>query len=146
MYSFRTLGRKATAQTVTFTTADIKIGHQFTSIYVWVKTTAVTGTSPTLNLILQRAILPPAAVDVEWTDITGTTEYQDYAAFSQITGNTERAMSIVGSANQEFAVTEGTLTAGTILDGAIPPAFRFKGVIGGTSPNFTVQIVVQFIP
>lgn len=136
----------ATAKTSTFNTSDLPIGHEYTAVNIWVKTTSSSGTSPTLDVKVQRAVRAPAGTESALRDTAGSYEYQDMAAFTQITGNIERTMGIVGSGNADYQVTAGTLAAGTIKSGPIPAAMRCRCVIAGTNPSFTIQIVVELIP
>jgi hypothetical protein len=135
----------ATAAAATFNTVDIPVGWMYSGFKVWVKTTASSGTSPTLDVKIEEAIRAPGTATAG-QNCNGSYEYQDYAAFTQINGNTERMLSVAGSGEEEYVVSAGTLAAATIRNGPIPEIFRCRCVIAGTNPSFTVQIVVKLIP
>lgn len=93
--------------------------------------TAITGTTPTLDLKIQ-------------TSVDGT-NWQDVAAFAQVTAATGiRFLRIVAGGAipnvVEEAQKDGTLAAATVESGPLGKFIRAKWVIGGTTPSFTMQL------
>lgn len=139
-----------TTQTSSGNSEVLIITEQFTAAIVMLQVTAASGTSPTLDLKIQRVITGAAASDADLDNASGTEVFDDYLSFSQVTGTATRIFPIVGAggqgANQDYAIADGTLTAGTARNGPIGRKWRAKWVITGTSPSFTFSVVAQLIP
>lgn len=116
------------AQTATFTT-ETKGADRFVGVIVLVKVSAVSGTTPTLDVKLQT-LMPDGST---WCDI---------AAMTQITSALNKALFFLSSGSAEYTVVDGTLTAGTIKTVPLGRVIRVKGVIGGTNPSFTLSIQI----
>jgi len=100
--------------------------------------TAITGTSPTLDLAIQ------ASPD-------GGTTWFDWFRFAQVTANTAMTRRLIvqpmqgrGEVGSEGAITAGgtgAINANCPAPGALNQ-IRFRYTIGGTSPNYTLGIWV----
>jgi hypothetical protein len=97
------------------------------SCMVAVQITNNSGTSPTLNVYFQTSI-----DNVTWTDRISFTQATTGTS-NQIAGISEG-----GGGLSPTAYTDGTLAAGSKVDGPIGLYSRIKFVVGGTSPNYTV--------
>lgn len=104
--------------------------ENFTQATVLIVTTNSSGTSPTLDVYIQK-LLPDGAT---WHDI---------AAFTQITGNASRVMSLVSGGNKEEAQQSAALAAGTVNAVAFGGWWRIYYKIGGTSPSFDIQTAIE---
>ena len=99
--------------------------------------TAITGTSPTLDVALQ--VTPD-----------GGTTWFDWLRWAEVTGNTAVTRRMIvqpiqgrGEAATEAAITAGTTNSVLIQNVPMPGALsqiRFRYTIGGTSPNYTLGI------
>lgn len=147
------------AATLTTTTQGSKIVavESYTSFIAVLTCGTVSGTSPTLNAIIQQGMRVDKAGDVDGGNVTGTDAnivWNDYAAFTQVTSsNANIWMNVVGGGGTAGAAAlvgaakNGTLSAGTILGGPIGAMWRINAVIAGTSPSFaSVKVIIQFIP
>ncbi len=119
---------RASAAATTSSTSDV-LGNldRVSKLIIQVKTTASSGTSPTLNVYVQ-------------IQLPNGTDYMDIGSFTQFTGTANHYMAIVSGGNSTAVVTDGTLTAGTILNVPFPQYWRIKWVVAGTSPSFTLAI------
>lgn len=91
--------------------------------------TASSGVLPTLNVYIQTEI----------PDYT----FGDIAAFAQVTGITRRLTIVVPSGPgvlDEFAVTDTTLTAGTVRYIPLGTRYRVRWKIGGVGASFTFSV------
>jgi hypothetical protein len=136
------------ARTATGNTNEIIIPSRFTACIMRADFAAGTGTSPTLNLFVQRGIkdIGNATAVGEITD--GSYVWNDFVAFLQVTGSTsEQWTEIVGGGNLvPTAVSDGALAAGSVRNGPIGGVWRVKWVIAGTNPSFAFDVVAQLIP
>ena len=104
----------------------------FTSADVALLVTAATGTSPTLDVYIQK-LLPDGAT---WVDLIH---------FTQATGAVVRWVSVVGTAmSADIAVQDAALTVATVRAALLGSVWRVKYVIGGTNPSFTFQVGAEF--
>ena len=126
-WSIRRLLESAVTHTASYVSNDFFV-DRFTSIIVFIKTTNIGGTSPTLNAYLQKEM-----PNGDWADI---------GAFTQITTNTSRVLEVVSGGKKEYSLTDGSLAAGTVLDVTLGRRNRIKIVIGGTNP--TVKVTLGF--
>lgn len=141
------------SQTLTTTTTGSKmvIIESYTSFIARLTCGTVTGTSPTLNVIIQQGMRVDKAGDLDGQNVTGADAnivWNDYASFTQIvTSNADIWMNVVGSGTVVGAAKSGSLSAGTIANGPIGSLWRVDAVVGGTSPSFAaVKLIVQFVP
>lgn len=96
--------------------------YSIADVYLTVGT--VTGTSPTLNMYLQK-LSPDNAT------------WQDIASCTQVTSSTQKQSFTVISANQvPFTPKDATLTQTTMQLAAMGGIWRLKWVIAGTNPSF----------
>lgn len=141
------------SQTLTTTIQGSKmvIIESYTSFIARLTCGTVTGTSPTLNVIIQQGMRVDKAGDLDGGNATGTDAnivWNDFAAFTQATSsNADIWMNVVGGGTAVGPAKSGTLTAGSILNGPIGALWRINAVVAGTSPSFAaVKVIVQFIP
>lgn len=115
------------AYTSTQTSEWYQVGT-YAELVLSVDVTAISGTSPTLDVYLQ-------------TKLPDEVNPCDLAAMTQITSGTpRRVLNFSSGGNSEYLVTDGTMTAGTIKTASIGGYVRVKAVIGGTNPSFTMSI------
>lgn len=113
-------------------------------------TTAATYTSSAV----QCGWASSALIQVTTANLTGSldvkvqtllpdgTTWADLAAFTQITTNTTRVLNLVSAGNSEYAKTDGTLTAGTFVNGLIGSALRVKYIV--TTGPVDILIAAEF--
>lgn len=115
----------------TQTTSDVAAGYLpvqgFTQAVLQLSVTAASGTSPTLDLYLQKR-LPDGAT------------YTDLAHFTQATTTGNWYVSMVTGANAAAAAQDAALAAASVASIDFQGAWRLKWVIGGTSPSFTFAV------
>ena len=117
----------------TTTTSEPLLGaDKYAALCLHAKIGSIGGTSPTFNVRLQQL-----AVD-------GTTWY-DIASLTQMTGNGSRILGMVSGGNTEFAVTTGTLTAGTVHAVPFGASQRVHVTVGGTNPTAVVTVGIEYI-
>jgi hypothetical protein len=118
----------------TVTASDQTVGlvgvEAFVQATIFLNVTAASGTSPTLDVYLQK-LLPDK---LTWHDI---------AHFTQATGTGKRVMSIVSGGNKEEAQQTGALAAATVNSVAIGSKWRISAVVAGTNPSFTFSLHVE---
>lgn len=148
------------AQTTTGNGVDINVPAGWQAAKFSINVSAASGTSPTLNVIVQDKLgqaLTGASADASGLFPTGTAIYDDLLAFSQMTTTGTRiARMVTGplapSANSsvvtsvDYATLNGTLTAGNARVGPATGLLRVTWVIAGTSPSFTFSVVAQLVP
>lgn len=106
------------------------------------------GTTPTLNVYIQKAMATAAAADASGAVATGAVEWQDLVSFAQATtsAGTQYA-EVVESGNVVQASKDASLTAGSVANGPLGTQWRVKYVIGGTNPSYaTVTVTAEAIP
>ncbi len=104
----------------------------FLACSVALQATNTGGTTPTLNVYFQTS----------WDGLAWT----DRISFTQITtsaSNQWAAVSGSGFATAPTVFTDGTLAAGSKVDGMLGAYARLKFVLGGTSPAYTVTDAVN---
>ena len=148
----RTIAMTGAAATVTSDTtyAHIVVPEWASGAIVRVEVGTVTGTSPTLNVYIQagQRDLGTETIGQDLQD-PDTFNFFDVISFTQITASsTVRIASVLGSGEEEFASTAGTLTAGQIRNGPINGLpWRVFADVGGTNPSFAAfQVVATFVP
>lgn len=122
-------GSLTATKTSTDTTSKFSV-QTLTQMTIQVTTSAVSGTSPTLDVYVQK-LLPDGST------------WQDIAAFTQFTGNATRVMHLVSGGNLEEAASEAALTAGTTNSVPFGRWWRLKFKIGGTNPSFTIAAALE---
>lgn len=138
--------KTSAAQTVSAAGSEIVLPDGYKRMYVFLDVTAASGTTPTLNVYLQRGIRQIAAADAVNGVTTGTIKYNDLISFTQVTGVTARFAAAVESTNFEAAAQDAALAAGTVRAGPLAGRWRPKWTIGGTSPSFTFSIILELLP
>jgi len=138
---------------------DINMIQGWQAAIVTVTTNTVSGTSPTLNVIVQNKLGQTLiGTDTSGGFLTGTAVYDDLLAFGQLTTSSSVRVlrmctgdlqpspnsPIVNTA--DYALLNGTLTAGSYRPGPIGGTWAVKFVIGGTSPSFAFSVQAQLIP
>ncbi len=119
------------------TSAIFKIpAGPYLGVIAAVNVTAASGTSPTLNLILQNGLRLAG----------GTYLWNDYASFIQSTTTTSKWLRWVVQGEESHASSDGALAAGEIRNGPIGTTWRLKYVVAGTTPSFTAEFVAEFLP
>ena len=116
------------ARTAAFTSTAVEIGGA-RSLLIQLDITAVSGTTPTLDVKVQ-------------TSVDGT-NFCDVAAFTQSTVAARKLIRIAAGVTPqaEVACTDATLAAGTIHQGPLGRSIRIKHALpGGTTPSFTYSL------
>lgn len=138
------------------TSGDFIVPGDYTQAIFKLNVGVVTGTSPTLDLYIQQRVGTAASTDKFMGRPTGTPVYDDFIHFSQVTATVTQfcrwcAYSGPASPNassmstQVTAPSDAALSAGTVRLSALGFAWRFKWVVGGTTPVFPgVNLVGQF--
>lgn len=121
---------KGVTLTSSDTTADMTGVAALSQATLYLKTTTVTGTSPTLDVYVQKKLADAST-------------YQDIAHFAQVTSATGRVMSLVTGGNKEEAQQTETLSAATVNSVAFGSIWRISAVVAGTSPSFVVNLWME---
>lgn len=148
---------QSTTATTNGTGSDINVIQGWQAAIVSVNISTASGTSPTLNVVVQNKLGQWGTGDLTGGFLSGTAIYDDLLAYTQMTTTGTRIMRLCtgplfGSANAtvvtsaDYATLDGTLTVGNLRVGPIGGQWRVKFVIGGTSPSFTFSVVTQLIP
>lgn len=143
----------STTVTANGTSSELNIPQGYRAAILLLNVSAVSGTSPTLDVKIQD-VLTPAGTAAVFASPNGTKVYDDFAAFTQMTGTGSSVVRVNPSAftatgavaTTGLALADGTLTAGAGKVGAIGLIWRFKYVLTATTPSFTFSITGQFIP
>lgn len=139
---------------------DINLLQGWQAAIVTVNVSAVSGTSPTLNVFVQSKLGQAAGTDTSGGFLTGTAIYDDTLAFTQLTTTGNQIARPIGSSivagtsgtsgslavGVDYLQKDAALTAGNYRLGAIGGLWRVKYTIAGTSPSFTFSVVAQLIP
>lgn len=111
----------------------------YTQVTLFLSVGTVTGTSPTLDVKVQKRL-----ADSTTKDLASSATWHDIAAFTQVTSsNTKRVMSLISGGNKEEAQQSGALTAGTVNSVAFGGVWRINFVITGTNPVFPVSLYFE---
>lgn len=147
-----------TTVTTSGTGPDIVTMQGWQAAIITVQTLTVSGTTPTLNVFIQNKLNQPAATDLSGLFPTGTAIYDDLLAFSTLTTQTTNQLARVVTlgpgitttpnlaAPIDYAQKDAALTAGQLRIGPIGGLWRVKYVVGGTTPSFAFNVVVNLIP
>lgn len=120
----------------------------------------VSGTTPTIDVYIQKKLGQASATDVNPGPPTGVAIYDDLLHFTQLTTtNSIRLSNVVTgpigvstvatptiTAPADYAQSDAALAAGTLRLGPIGPLWRVKYVISGTTPSIAFSVVAQLIP
>ena len=139
---------QASQTTTTSSTGNIiNVPAGYHGCILHLNVTAASGTSPTLNVYVQDQLVPAVSTDVALNPPSGTALYADFASFLQMTAAGDTTLRIWnGGTSAGVAVTDGTLTAGTVNVGPVGLKWRIKWVLTATTPSFTWSLVGHFIP
>jgi len=122
----------------------VPIGR-FTSARIWLNVTAASGTSETLNVLIQDGMRDIQAGAVEGDATAGAYVWDDYGAFDQMTAVGTDYIRTVGGGNVVHTGSDSALTAGTVRNGPIGDVWRVDWNIAGTNPSFTFYVLAQLI-
>ena len=106
------------------------------------------GTTPTLNVYLQKGMATAAAADASGAVATGALEWQDLASFAQSTGTAgTQYAEIIETSSVVQASKDAALTVSTVAAGPMGTWWRVKYVVAGSTPSFaTVSVTAELIP
>lgn len=136
-FRFKTLLASA-AYTTTTTSAAFALPGNCESYAICIKTSAATGTSPTMDAVLQTSVdggTTYVNLPIRSTQITAAG--QNWFVFKQGLGGNEVAL------ENPAADTGGTLAKNCIFD---PGYMKIKFTIGGTNPSITSVVYGAGIP
>jgi hypothetical protein len=137
---------------------DINLIMGWQAAIVSVALTAVSGTSPTFDVYIQKKLGQAAAADTAGTTPpTGMAIYDDILHFTQMTTTATRIAQLCTSpmtptANATLATTcdwaqqNAAISAGDLRIGPLGGLWRVNYVLGGTSPVGSIAVTVQLIP
>lgn len=103
----------------------------YTSADIFLTVTAASGTSPTLNVYIQK--LSP----------DGST-WQDVASCAQAVTTGNQSFTAISNSTAPFTPTDATLAAASLKLAQMGNTWRVKWVIGGTNPSFTFAVYGDF--
>lgn len=121
---------ESAAHTSSDNTARFSV-DSYTAADIHLSITAVAGTSPTLNVYVQK-----------WLPDLST--WQDVISFTQATAASAQIASFVSAGNSVAAVQTEALAAGSIKTTLMGAYWRVRWVIAGTSPSFTFSVSADF--
>lgn len=123
---------RASAAATSTGNTDLFQVSAFSAADILLDVTAASGTSPTLDLYIQKR-LPDSST------------WQDIAHFAQNTGSAgKQILSFVSSGNSIAAVQTDALTVNTVKTTLIGAEWRVRWVVGGTSPSFSFAVFGDF--
>jgi hypothetical protein len=108
---------------------------RFTAFTVRLNVSAASGTSPTLNVYIQKLVPNGSRPSTVWHDII---------SFTQLTTTGTRISEMVEGGNAEVALSQAALAAGTVQNALIGSYHRVHYVIGGTNPSFTFSVYADY--
>lgn len=124
--------RTTSSNSVAEVGSEIKHLADFIGATILLDVTTASGTSPTLNVYIQK-LLPD---DTTW---------QDIASFVQMTTTGKEYADLVHMDASVIATNaDGALTADNTQVGLFGNEWRLKWVIGGTNPSFTFTVSGSF--
>lgn len=123
----------------------VTIPGRFTAAKIRVRVSAASGTSETLDVLIQDGMRDIETGNLEGTDVGGSYVWDDFAAFTQMTATGNRYIRVVGGGNVEHAASDSALSAG-VRNGPIGDVWRVDWNIAGTNPSFTFYVLAQLIP
>ena len=123
--------RASAAATSTGNTDRFQVSA-FSAADILLDVTAASGTSPTLDVYIQKRL-------------ADSSTWQDIAHFAQNTGAAgKQILSFVSSGNSVAAVQTDALTVNTVKTTLIGAEWRVRWVIAGTSPSFSFSVAGDF--
>jgi hypothetical protein len=128
-YTYSGLGALSGAATTTSGNQEIRGASR---LAVHLKVTAVSGTTPTIDVWLQHSV-------------DGGVTWDDFAHFAQLTAAGDRIIQHscdVVSGTPEHVAQDAALAAATVRHGPLGALTRAKVTLGGTTPAATVQVKV----
>ena len=123
----------------------VTIPGRFTAAKIRLRVSAASGTSETLDVLIQDGMKDIQTGALEGTDTTGSYIWDDFAAFTQMTAAGNRYVRVVGGGNVEHAASDSALAAG-VRNGPIGDVWRIDWNISGTNPSFTFFVLAQLLP
>lgn len=146
----------ANSETMTSTvTRYFNLPEYATAFDGYVKVGTVSGTSPTLDIKIDKMIRTATTSDTVGRDAIGGTPaagytYLPYIQLRQMTTtNHIQQINVVGSGtnNPAVATSLAAATAGTPNSGPIGTFWRVVFTVAGTNPSFgSVEMVINFLP
>jgi hypothetical protein len=152
-------------QTTTGTGPDINLIQGWQSAIISATVLTVSGTSPTLDIFVQKKIGQAlVGTDTSGSFLTGTAVYDDLLHFTQFTttGTVPRIANLTtgelaSSANSTVITTvdylnsvnasgANALAAGSARVGPLGGLWRISWTVGGTSPSFAFFVQCTLIP
>jgi hypothetical protein len=124
----------------------VTIPGRFTAAKIRLRVSAASGTSETLNVFIQDGMRDIETGDLEGTDVGGSYVWDDFAAFTQMTGAGNNYIRVVGGGNVVHAGSDSALSAASVRNGPIGDVWRVDWNIGGTNPSFTFYVLAQLLP
>lgn len=122
-----------TGATSSSTNASLIAVEGYGSAELTLVTANAAGTSPTLNVYIQKLLAD------------GTT-WDDIVAFTQVTGNIKKTLTFYGQVpSGDHTPNDAALAAGTIQTTSMGHTWRIKYVIAGTSPSFDITLSGDFL-
>ena len=119
----------------------------YTSVMFALNVTAESGTTPTLDIYIQQELPVTASGDVAGGVPSGTSVWNDFGHFTQVTTSTGTWFgSVTGGSNANGPIKDAALAAATFLSGPIGSLWRVKEVVAGTSPSYTYGLCAILIP
>jgi hypothetical protein len=114
----------------------------YTSAIIALNVSAIT-TGTTLDVYIQEELPVSGATDKRGDVPTGTSVWNDFLHFTQVTTSTGTwVASVVGGSNVASALKDAALAAGTVISGPIGTNWRVKYVAVGTSYTFAVTAIL----
>jgi hypothetical protein len=126
------------AYATTTTTAAFNLAGQGDSYHLIIKNNTVTGTTPTLDAVLQTSVDGGTTyVNLPIRTTQATAAGQNHLVFKMGLGGNEVAL------ESPAADTGGTLAKNCLFD---PNFMKIKFTIGGTNPSFTTVVYEAVLP
>jgi hypothetical protein len=135
---------------------DINLIQGWDAAVICCTVNTVSGTSPTLDVYIQKRIPQAATTDVSGGIPSGTAIYDDILHFTQITTSATTRVSHISnyylpatSANATVLTTadwlqqDAALTAGNLRVGPIAGDWRVKYTVAGTSPTMVMTVTAE---
>jgi hypothetical protein len=140
----------ATPSTPTY----INLPEAYTAFDGFVKAGTVSGTSPTLDITIDKGIRTPTSSDTVGRDAIGgdysTYTWLPFIKLRQMTAtNHIQQVNLVGggSNNPAVATSLAAATAGTPNSGPVGSVWRVTFTVAGTNPSFgSLIMAINFIP
>ncbi len=136
---------------------DINVIQAWQAATVTLNVQTVSGTTPTMNVFIQRKLGQAAATDTPPNPPTGTAIYDDLLAFTTITTSTtirisNLCCSAFANANSslmtaaDWGNTVQALPVSNQRIGPLSGIWKVGYVISGTLPSFAFTVTTQLVP